>query len=399
MTRTRTILEVHALQTVPPSCLNRDDTGSPKTATYGGVPRARVSSQAWKRATRHGFHDLLDPSELGVRTRKVAELLAERITRLDGSIERPQAWALAAEAIQTATGSKIEPPKRKADASKDKPAPAPESKYLMFLSAHQLDGLAELAVKANGTGTGFFKDKATKDLAKQLANSRHSVDIALFGRMVADGADINVDAAAQVAHAISVHRAENEADYYTAVDDYKTRETDDLGAGMIGTVEFNSATLYRYAAVDVDLLARNLGKGLRDDEPLTQPVRRAAEAFVECFLTSLPTGKINTFGNHTLPEAVVVKLRSTRPINFVGAFEEPCHTDPEVGGYMRQACERLADYIPDIEQTYGVAENTPCWTLRVGKNTQALSGIGTQLSLPELVRTVGAEVARRQDGV
>ncbi|WP_424536673.1 type I-E CRISPR-associated protein Cas7/Cse4/CasC [Sphaerisporangium viridialbum] len=400
MIRTRTILEVHALQTVPPSCLNRDATGSPKSATYGGVPRARVSSQAWKRATRRGFHELLDPSELGVRTRRVAELLAERITRLDGSIEQAQAWALAAEAIQTATGSKIEPPKRKADTSKDKqgPTPAPESKYLMFLSAHQLDGLAELAVKAHGAGKDFFKDKATKDLAKQLANSRHSVDIALFGRMVADGADINVDAAAQVAHAISVHRAENEADYYTAVDDYKTRETDDLGAGMIGTVEFNSATLYRYAAVDIDLLSRNLGKGLREEEPLTEPVRRAAEAFVECFLTSLPTGKINTFGNHTLPEAVVVKLRSTRPINFVGAFEEPCRTDPQVGGYMREACERLADYLPDMEQTYGVSLDTPCWIMRVGKNTQALAGFGTELPLPELVTTIGAEIARRQDG-
>ncbi|RBQ21169.1 type I-E CRISPR-associated protein Cas7/Cse4/CasC [Spongiactinospora rosea] len=394
---TRTILEVHALQTVPPSCLNRDDTGTPKSAVYGGVRRARVSSQAWKRATRRSFHDVLDPGELGVRTRKVAELLAERIVRLDGSIEQAQAWALAAETIQTATGSKIETPKR---AAKDKqgPPPAPESKYLMFLSAHQLDGLAELAVKAHGVGADHFKDKGVKDLAKRLANSRHSVDIALFGRMVADGADINVDAAAQVAHAISVHRVDNESDYYTAVDDYKNRETDDLGAGMIGTVEFNSATLYRYAAVDVDLLRRNLGKGLRDDEPLTQPVRRAAETFVECFLTSLPTGKINTFGNHTLPEAVVIKIRSTRPVSFVGAFEEPCRTDPGIGGHMRQACAVLADYIPEIEEAYGLRQEVPTWILRVGKNTEALAPLGEQRTLQQLITEIGAEVAQRQDG-
>lgn len=396
---TRTILEVHALQTVPPSCLNRDDTGAPKSAVYGGVPRARVSSQAWKRATRRSFHDLLDPSELGVRTRKVAEALAERIVRLDGSIEETQAWALAAETVQTATGSKIETPKRKAD-TKDKqsPPPAPESKYLMFLSAHQLDNLAELAVKAHGAGKDFFKDKANKDLAKQMANIRHSVDIALFGRMVADGADINVDAAAQVAHAISVHRVDNESDYYTAVDDWKKRETDDLGAGMIGTVEFNSATLYRYAAVDIDLLGRNLGAGLREDEPLTRPVRRAAEVFVECFLTSMPTGKINTFGNHTLPEAVVVKLRSARPISLVGAFEEPCRAEPAIGGHMRQACERLAAYAPEIERVYGVSQETPTWVLRVGKNTEALSGLGTELALRDLVTAVGAEIAQRRDG-
>jgi CRISPR-associated protein Cas7/Cse4/CasC, subtype I-E/ECOLI len=396
---TRTILDIHALQTVPPSCLNRDDTGTPKSAVYGGVQRARVSSQAWKRATRRSFHDLLDPSELGVRTRKVAELLAERITLLDGAIQQEQAWALAAQTIQTATGSKIDTPKRKSDTTNGKqgPTPAPESKYLMFLSAHQLDGLAELAVKAHGFGADFFKDKATKGLARQIANSRHSVDIALFGRMVADGADINVDAAAQVAHAISVHRAESESDYYTAVDDYKNRETDDLGAGMIGTVEFNSATLYRYAAVDIDLLSRNLGRGLRDDEPLTQPVRRAAEAFVQCFLTSLPTGKINTFGNHTLPEAVVVKLRTARPISLVAAFEEPCRTDPEIGGHMKQACERIADYIPEIEHAYGIPQDTPTWILRVGPNTRALSGLGVELPLPDLVTAIGDEVAQRQE--
>lgn len=391
---TRSILEVHALQTVPPSCLNRDDTGTPKSAVYGGVRRARVSSQAWKRATRRAFHDRLDPSELGVRTRRVAEVLAGRIMALDGSIEKPQAWTLAAETIQVATGSKVEVPKRSAS----KENPEPESKYLMFLSAHQLQGLAELAVKAHGAGKDFFKDKATKDLARQIANTRHSVDIALFGRMVADGADINVDAAAQVAHAISVHRVDIESDYYTAVDDYKNREEDDLGAGMIGTVEFNSATLYRYAALDIDLLRANLGKGLREDEPLSEPVRRATEVFVECFLTSLPTGKINTFGNHTLPEAVVVKLRSSRPINFVGAFEEPCRVNPEVGGHMRQACEKLAVYIPEVERAYGVSQDTPSWVLRVGKNTEALAGLGVELSLPELVTAIGAEIARRQGG-
>src|SRR5690606_6502996 len=113
-------------------------------------------------------------SELGVRTRRVAEVLAGRIMALDGSIEKPQAWTLAAETIQVATGSKVEVPKRSAS----KENPEPESKYLMFLSAHQLQGLAELAVKAHGAGKDFFKDKATKDLARQIANTRHSVDIA-----------------------------------------------------------------------------------------------------------------------------------------------------------------------------------------------------------------------------
>src|SRR5690606_3506822 len=113
--------------------------------------------------------------------------------------------------------------------------------------------------------------------AKAPAAPRPSVAIALFGRMVADVADINVDAAVQVAHALSVHRVDNESDYYTAVDDENT--DDETGAGMIGTVDFNSATLYRYAALGVHQLAATLGEGLRDDEPRTEPVRRAVEAF------------------------------------------------------------------------------------------------------------------------
>lgn len=397
---TRTIIDLHVLQSVPPSNLNRDDTGTPKTAVYGGVRRARVSSQAWKRATRTSFHDLLDPSELGVRTKRVAELLADRIHALDPSIPQTEVWTLAAETVQNATGSKIEVPKRRGGAAKngeDEPAAAPESKYLMFLSARQLDGLAGLAVEGRDDIKTFFKDKDTKARAKQIANARHSVDIALFGRMVADGADINVDAATQVAHALSVHQVENESDYYTAVDDHKERENDDLGAGMIGTVEFNSATLYRYAALDVDRLSDNLGVGLRDDEPLTEPVRRAVEAFVEGFITSMPTGKVNTFGNHTLPDAVVVKIRSSRPISFVSAFEEPCTRGLDSGGFVQEAAARLARYAPDIEAAYGVADDARTWVLRVGKNTEPLSDLGPQVSLPELVNAVGEEVTGRQE--
>ncbi|MFC4561830.1 type I-E CRISPR-associated protein Cas7/Cse4/CasC [Nocardiopsis mangrovi] len=381
----RTIVDLHILQTVPPSNINRDDTGAPKTALYGGVRRARVSSQAWKRATRMAFDDMLDAGELGIRTKRVAELLAERIRRIDGSIEERDAWTLAAETVRTATGSKIEVPKRKADAAKKRgeDAPAPESAYLMFLSARQLDALAGLAVEGRADITTFLKDN--KKRAKELADTRHSVDIALFGRMVADGADVNVDAAAQVAHAISVHPVENESDYYTAVDD--ENPDDETGAGMIGVVEFNSATLYRYAALDVDLLRRNLGEGLREDEPVTEPLRRAVEAFVRGFVESLPTGKRNTFGHNTLPEAVIVKLRSTRPVSFVSAFEEPV----EMGrGHVREASERLAQYIGEIETAYGIAGDTKTWVLRIGPNTAKLGALGTELPLAQLVSAVGA---------
>ncbi|GLW59305.1 type I-E CRISPR-associated protein Cas7/Cse4/CasC [Kitasatospora phosalacinea] len=390
----RIIVDMHALQSVPPSNLNRDDTGAPKTAVYGGATRARVSSQAWKRATRRYFDTILDPGELGVRTKRVAELLAERITELAPGTGEAQALALAAEVLQTATGSKIEPPKRKVEQAKKNGGddPAPESSYLMFFSARQLEHLAALAVEGAADIKAFFKDKDAKARAKKIADGRHSVDIALFGRMVADSTDINVDAAAQVAHAIGVHRSETESDYFTAVDD---RNTDaEPGAGMIGAVDFNSATLYRYAALDVDLLERNLGKGLDENEPPATPVRRAVEAFLEGFVSSLPTGKINTFGNHTLPDAVLVTLRTSRPVSFVGAFEKPVAPDAD-GGHLEPACARLADYVPEIERAYG-DDSAQTWVLRVGPATAKLSSLGQEAPrLSTLVSAVGAAVAAR----
>lgn len=391
----RIFLDVHALQTVPPSNLNRDDTGAPKTAVYGGVSRARVSSQAWKRAIRTYFADeqLLDPAELGVRTKKVVELLADRITALDPSVGRETALTLADETVKAA-GIKTEVPKRKADqAKKDAgPVPAPESKYLVFLSSRQLDGLARHALEGAADSTAFFKTKENKARAKELADTRHSVDIALFGRMVADVADINVDAAVQVAHALSVHRVDNESDYYTAVDDENKDE--ETGAGMIGTVDFNSATLYRYAALGVHQLAANLGQGLREDESRSEPVRRAVEAFVHAFVSSLPTGKINTFGHHTEPDAVVVRLRTTRPISYVAAFEDPVRSDG--GGHMREAADRLAAYAADVERAYGDPETTLTWVLRVGPATQKLAELGIETGTQrELAAAVGQAVAER----
>jgi CRISPR system Cascade subunit CasC len=395
-------LDIHALQTVPPSNLNRDDTGAPKSAVYGGVPRARVSSQAWKRATRAylGDEHLLEPNELGVRTKRIVETIADRISdasRTDGTspaVDPETALSLADEAVK-AVGLKTEIPKRKSDAAKDTGAEGkrtPEAKYLVFLSTRQLDGLARLALEGAEDITTFFKDKENKARAKEIADTRHSVDIALFGRMVADVADIGVDAAVQVAHALSVHRVDIESDYYTAVDDKNPEE--ETGAGMIGTVDFNSATLYRYAAVGIQQLTDNLGQGLREDEPRITPVRRAVEAFVYGFVASLPTGKINTFGHHTLPDAVIVTLRTTRPISYVSAFEDPVRS--ETGGHVRQACERLAAYVPDIERAYGDTESTQTWLLRVGPNTTALTALGAEApDLSDLVASVGRAVSER----
>lgn len=410
----RTILDIHVLQTVPPSNLNRDDTGTPKTAVYGGVRRARVSSQAWKHATRKAFNELLDPSELGVRTKKVVAALATRIVASNPELGPADpaklssttcpAIELATLAMEQALSKTLEAPGRK---TKDEEAGniAPESSYLLFLSRQQLDALADL-VLANSSGgdpavLGSLlrsKDKEVKKRAaafkaevQQALNSKHSVDIALFGRMVADAAKLNVDASTQVAHAIGVHRSEIESDYYTAVDDYN--KDDETGAGMIGSIDFNTATLYRYAAVDVDDLHRNLVAGLHDEEPST-PTKKAVDTFLQAFITSLPSGKVNSFGHNTLPSAVIVTLRTRRPISFVDAFEEPVRKDGENGGFLTESCERLARHVPELERAFGLpAERT--WVMRVGEATRPLAQLGTEMSLPHLIDDVVDTVGRR----
>ena len=327
-----TYVDIHIIQNLPPSCVNRDDSGSPKSAVYGGVRRLRVSSQSWKRATRLYFNDLLDAKDVGVRTKRVVEVLAERIT--EDAPELAGDAAALAKKVFAATKIKLSSPRGKKDAPQ-------ESGYLLFLSTSQIARLAELAIASARDGEAL--DAKT---IRKIFKEEHAVDIALFGRMVAEDPDLNVDAACQVAHAISTHAAENEYDFFTAVDDDKSRsEEEDAGAGMMGTVEFSSATMYRYATVNLDMLVENLGDG---DAAL-----RALEVFIKGFCLSMPTGKQNTFANRTLPEAVVVSVRDDQPVSLVGAFEKPIRTN-EADGYLARSVGALAEHARAIEDNYGL---------------------------------------------
>ena len=327
-----TYIDIHIIQNLPPSCVNRDDSGSPKSAVYGGVRRLRVSSQSWKRATRLYFNDLLDADDVGVRTKRVVEVLAAAIEK--DAPELAENAAALAEDVFKAAKIKLSPPRGKKDGPQ-------ESGYLLFLSTSQIARLAELAV------TSARDDEALDaKTVKKIFKEAHAVDIALFGRMVADDTDLNVDAACQVAHAISTHAAENEYDFFTAVDDEKSRsEEEDAGAGMMGTVEFSSATMYRYATVNLDMLVENLGDG---DAAL-----RALEVFIKGFCLSMPTGKQNTFANRTLPETVVVSIRGDQPVSLVGAFEEPV-SEASGRGYVDRSVRALAQYTETIEKNYGL---------------------------------------------
>lgn len=361
-----TYIDVHILQSVPPSNLNRDDTGSPKSAIFGGVRRARVSSQAWKRATRMRFNATLDASDIGHRTKRVVELLGDEIEKLDTSVDEATAQALAAKAL-TAAGIKLASPKAPKKASDDTPKPAEQSGYLLFLSTAQYTRLAELAIAAHRSEANI----AGKD-AKAAISSDHSFDVALFGRMVADDPELNVDAAAQVAHAISVHAVDPEFDYFTAVDDFQER--DQSGAGMIGTIEFNSSTLYRYATLNIEGLHANL-----NDAAATA---RAAAAFVESLALSMPTGKQNTFANRTVPDAVVVCIRSDQPVNLVGAFETPV-TVADDKSIVGSAASKLIVRHEDIAGAYG--SPVEIWVTGIGDAAASLDGFGDRTDLNALV--------------
>lgn len=319
-------LDIHVLQTVPPSCINRDDTGSPKTARFGGVRRARVSSQAWKKAVRDEFAHLLDAERIGCRTKDAVGLIAEYINEVAQGIENEESYVMA-EAALKATGVSV---KNKATG------------YLLFVSPRQAKALAQLAIEARENLDQIDKKRAKAAFNPKESPTLNAVDIALFGRMVADAPDLNVDASAQVAHAIGVGASEPEFDYFTAMDDRSPE--DNAGAGMIGTVEYLSATLYRYATVDVYHLSENLGSARATEE--------AISSFTKAFVTSMPTGKQNTFANRTLPSAVVIQLRNTQPISLVNAFEKPVYADSS-RGLAVAACERLVQQETAIETAFG----------------------------------------------
>ena len=324
----RLYVDFHVLQTVPPSCINRDDTGRPKPAMYGGVLRARVSSQAWKHAMRKDFAEntLLD---VGKRTKKAAELVKKQILALDSELDADK---LAKKALEN-MGIK----------SDDK-----GTKALFFMSTAQAKALAALAVAGS-------TDK--KEYQKAL-RAAPSMDMALFGRMVADDPSLNYDAAAQVAHSISTHAVKNEYDYFTAVDDCPAE--DNAGAGHLGTVEYNSSTLYRYATVNVLELKGKLGA-----EQAAETVR----AFGEAFLFSMPTGKQNTFANRTLPDAVYVTIREDQPVNLCGAFERAVSRG-EQGGYAEASKAALVQY---AQQVYASFAEAPAQSFTVGGGLEALA--------------------------
>lgn len=324
----RLFIDIHALQTLPPCNINRDDTGSPKTAQYGGSTRARVSSQCWKRAMRmyfkeHGAEEAVE--NVGVRTLYLVDYIAKKIVSLDSSISDENASKLGKKVLNSA------------GITTDKNG---KSKALFAIGETQAKALAQAAI-APAAIDGVDDKKSLQALKKSLQALLHKdlpIDIALFGRMLADDPLLNEDASAQVAHAISTHAIQHEFDYFTAIDDLSPK--DNAGASMLGTVEYNSSELYRYASIALHEFLSQLDN---DKDALAASVKLFVKAFVE----SMPTGKVNTFANQTLPHLLLITLRDDRPVNLVSAFEEPVKS---TDGYASKSTAKLAQEMAKAEK-------------------------------------------------
>lgn len=302
-------IEYHILQSFPVTCLNRDDVGAPKSAVVGGVPRARVSSQCWKRQVRLALQEF--GIKLGVRTKKVAELLAAAMQR-----------AGADEAAANLCAEKI--------------AAVLSDDTLLFISNTEADAFAAYA-KELGFDAAAIKEKELGKVGKKALNpALDALDIALFGRMVAKAPDMNVEAAASFAHAISTHKVTNEVEFFTALDDRQ----DEPGSAHMGSLEFNAATYYRYISLDLGQLAQTLGPDA--------DLKAAVEAFTKALFVAVPSARQTTQSGASPWEFAKVLVRRGQGLQVPFETAIKAH-----GGYLQASITALKDYLGKKEKLAG----------------------------------------------
>lgn len=304
-----TRIEFHILQSFPVTCLNRDDVGAPKSAIVGGVNRARVSSQCWKRQVRLAMPEF--GIKLAARTKHSESLFIKACIEAGASEEQAQAC-----------GQKI--------------ASQLIDDTLLFISETEAKAFAEFA-KENEFDEAKLKDKELAKVAKKALNPAvDALDIALFGRMVAKAAEMNVEAAASFSHAISTHKVSNEVEFFTALDDLQTEP----GSAHMGSLEFNSATYYRYISLDLGQLAQSLGE---DD------LAKAIEAFTKALFVAVPNARQTTQSGASPWEFARVLVRRGQRLQV--PFETPVKA--QAGGYLQPSISELKIYLDKKEKLTG----------------------------------------------
>jgi CRISPR system Cascade subunit CasC len=320
------LIELHILQSYPVSCLNRDDLGSPKSAVFGGVNRARLSSQCLKRAVReYAKSEFATLPFHGIRSRFLIDGFTKAL--LEAGVAEAEAKKQATAIAETF--SKLEDEKKRS---------AGDVTTAVFLSPGEMKSIATSIAKG-------------EDVKKAVKNAQRldAADIALFGRMIANDSSLNVEAAALFGHALSVHRSEPELDFFSAIDENKrdAEGTTDAGAGMIGTLEFNSACYYRYCALNLDLLAQNLN-GLEADK-----LQAVVAAFLTSVIRSVPGARETTMNANTVPSFVLGTFKKAgQPVQLVNAFESAIRSGDE--GFVKPAIKELEAQLTTLKDTWAV---------------------------------------------
>lgn len=328
--------QLHILTFYPPSNLNRDDTGRPKSAIMGGVERLRISSQAIKRAVRtsEAFKQALE-GHLGERTQRFGEEI-EKYLLTKGAASDPARKI--ARKVAAVFGKVAEPEKGKTDT----PPPSARTAQLAFIGPEERAkafALAEAAVGAEA-------DEIDADAVLTRADT--AADIAMFGRMLADNPRFNREAAVQVAHAVTTHKVAVEDDFYTAVDDLKTPE-EDAGAGFMGELGFGSGVFYLYVCIDKALLVKNLGGD-------TALAHKAIEALIEALATVSPTCKQASFASRARASYILAEKGAQQPRTLAAAFVKPVNS----GDYLAQSIRVLQRTRDDMDKAYGACSDSHC---------------------------------------
>jgi len=357
-------VELHLLQNFAPSNLNRDDTSAPKDCTFGGFRRARISSQCMKRAIRRhdSFKDVIQAvdGDIGQRTKRLLKCMVDRLTAQGH--DAATAEKVGEVVIKGAGLAFDEKTKKDTD-----PVELSQTQYLLYLSNSEIAALSEFAHEhwetlstLEAEDPAADKDKkqrkkaGKKALPKELKKPitdifkdppRLAADIALFGRMVADDKNMNIDAACQMAHALSTNEIAMEMDFFTAVDDLLPDEQS--GSGMLGIIEFNSACYYRYAQINLDILKANLaqqGKAV---------AIAAVKGFIKAAILATPTGMQNSQTAQNPPSYIRVLVRSSgAPWALTNAFIKPIRADHQ-HDLISQSVDACTTYFQKLQDFYG----------------------------------------------
>jgi CRISPR system Cascade subunit CasC len=325
------LIELHILQSFPVTCLNRDDVGAPKSAVFGGAPRARVSSQCWKRAIRQLAAENRPDIFAGKRGHFIT-------TPLQSALEKEGVEPLKAQTIakQIATSLGDQDKKYKQ---------GHKTSVALYLSPNELEGIAKVAAQGvRENGKADFKKGSLKKAIHGIP-PKDLADIAIFGRMVANDHSLMIEGAGLFSHALSTHRVNNDIDFFSAVDDLKPEEVE--GAGHIGTLEFNSACYYRYIGINLDLLrnADHLGHFADGD------IKAVLETFLNACILAVPVARRNSMLGHNPPAFVLGLVRTGQPLSLVNAFEKPIRSHK---GYIEPSIGAMEKHYINLKKSYNL---------------------------------------------